>query len=110
MFYSKDQSLAKYRKYATFKDGAGGRLGIVAPVSRPFCGDCDRLRITADGGVRPCLFSHEEWSLRPLLRGGASDADVVRFIVDAAWAKQEGHGIDAADFERPQRSMHMIGG
>ncbi len=93
-----------------FKDGAGGRLGIVAPVSRPFCGDCDRLRITADGGVRPCLFSHEEWSLRPLLRGGASDADVVRFIVDAAWAKQEGHGIDAADFERPQRSMHMIGG
>src|SRR5690606_27580331 len=53
----------------TFADGAPGRIGVIAPVTRPFCGACSRLRITADGKVRPCLFSTGEWDLRPLLRG-----------------------------------------
>ena len=90
--------------------GAPGRIGIIAPVSRPFCGACSRLRITADGKVRPCLFSHDEWDLRPVLRAGASDADVASFLVDALWTKQAGHGIGSASFEPPARTMSAIGG
>ncbi len=93
-----------------FADGAPGRIGIIAPVTRPFCGACSRLRITADGKVRPCLFSHDEWDLRPLLRAGASDADIASFLVDALWTKQAGHGIGSASFEQPARTMSAIGG
>jgi len=92
-----------------FADGAPGRIGMIAPVTQPFCGACSRLRITADGKVRPCLFSREEWDLRPTLRAGA-DEDVARFLADATWTKQPGHGIDAEDFEQPQRPMSAIGG
>jgi len=94
----------------TFADGAPGRIGIIAPVSRPFCGACSRLRVTADGKIRPCLFSHDEWDLRPLLRGGATDDDLRSFFVDAVWTKQKGHGINAEDFIQPQRAMSAIGG
>jgi cyclic pyranopterin phosphate synthase len=93
-----------------FADGGPGRLGIIASVTRPFCGACSRLRITADGKVRPCLFSHDEWDLRPLLRAGASDDDLRRFLVDATWTKQAGHGIDAQSFRPPARTMSAIGG
>jgi cyclic pyranopterin phosphate synthase len=93
-----------------FADGAPGRIGIIAPVTRPFCGACSRLRITADGKVRPCLFSHEEWDLRPLLRGGAGAEDVVQFIADAMWTKQAGHGIGSKSFAQPARTMSAIGG
>jgi cyclic pyranopterin phosphate synthase len=94
----------------TFADGAPGRIGIIAPVTRPFCGACNRLRVTADGKVRPCLFSTTEWDLRALLRRGATDAEVARFLVDATWTKQAGHGIGSESFVQPERTMSAIGG
>jgi cyclic pyranopterin phosphate synthase len=93
-----------------FADGAPGRIGIIAPVTRPFCGACNRLRVTADGKVRPCLFSTTEWDLRALLRRGATDADIARFLVDATWTKQAGHGIGSKSFTQPERTMSAIGG
>jgi cyclic pyranopterin phosphate synthase len=93
-----------------FADGAPGSIGIIAPVTRPFCGACSRLRVTADGKVRPCLFSHDEWDLRPLLRGGAPDRRIADFIVDSMWTKQRGHSIGAGEFTPPARTMSAIGG
>lgn len=93
-----------------FADGAPGRVGFIAPVSSPFCGACSRLRLTADGKVRPCLFSTKEWDLRPLLRHGASDDDLATFLIDATWTKQAGHGITEPGFRQPQRPMSAIGG
>jgi GTP 3',8-cyclase len=95
-----------------FADGGaeGARIGVIAPVTRPFCGACSRLRVTADGKVRPCLFSREEWDLRPLLRGGADDRGIARFLVDSTWAKQAGHGISSPGFSQPERPMSAIGG
>ncbi|MBT8485617.1 MAG: GTP 3',8-cyclase MoaA [Phycisphaerae bacterium] len=93
-----------------FPGGSRGRLGIIASVTRPFCGACSRLRTTADGKVRPCLFSHEEWNLRPLLRRHADDDEITRFLVDAMWTKQAGHGIGDATFAPPARGMSAIGG
>lgn len=92
-----------------FADGAAGSVGFVAPVSRPFCGACNRLRITAEGMVRPCLFANTEWDLRPALRSTAPNA-VARFLQDATWAKQAGHGIGGDDFVQPDRGMRAIGG
>ena len=94
----------------TFADGAPGRIGIIAPVTRVFCGACSRLRITADGKVRPCLFSHKEWDIRPVLRSGGSDEDIAAFLRDATWTKQKGHGISEAGFVQPERTMSAIGG
>jgi len=94
----------------TFADGAPGRIGVIASVTQNFCGACSRLRLTADGKVRPCLFSHDEWDLRPLLRGSATDDELTQFIVNAVWTKQAGHGIDAAGFAPPERGMSAIGG
>jgi cyclic pyranopterin phosphate synthase len=89
----------------------GARIGIIAPVSRPFCGACSRLRITADGKIRPCLFSLGEWDIRPLLRDGKSnDADLRDFIINAVWTKQSGHGIGSTTFTQPSRTMSAIGG
>jgi cyclic pyranopterin phosphate synthase len=93
-----------------FADGAPGRIGVIASVTRPFCGACSRLRTTADGKVRPCLFSHEEWDLRPLLRGGAGDEAIAEFLINAMWTKQAGHGIGDASFSPPERGMSAIGG
>lgn len=93
-----------------FADGAPGRVGFIAPVSTPFCGACSRLRLTADGMIRPCLFSQDEWDLRSVLRAGASDEEVAEFLTDAAWNKQAGHGIDSPDFHQPERTMSAIGG
>ncbi len=94
----------------SFGDGGPGRIGVIAPVTRVFCGACSRTRLTADGKIRPCLFSHEEWDLRPLLRDGADDDEVARFIIDAMWTKQAGHGIGSRHFAPPQRTMSAIGG
>ena len=94
----------------TFADGAPGRIGMIAPVSRPFCGACNRLRITAEGRIRPCLFSHEEWDIRSLLRNGSDDESIAAEIVDMVWTKQAGHGIDRTDFVQPERTMSAIGG
>ena len=94
----------------TFADGAPGRIGVIAPVTRPFCGACSRLRITADGKVRPCLFSLEEWDVRALLRADASDFDIGELLLHATWSKQRGHGITAPGFTQPDRPMSSIGG
>lgn len=93
-----------------FADGAPGGIGIIASVTRPFCGACSRLRVTADGKVRPCLFSHEEWDLRPLLRGDCDDHAIAGFIARAVLRKQAGHGIGAEHFSPPERGMSAIGG
>jgi cyclic pyranopterin phosphate synthase len=87
-----------------------GRVGIVASVTRPFCGDCDRTRLTADGQVRNCLFAGGETDLRGLLRGGASDAEVADAWRGDMWAKRPGHGIDEPAFLQPARPMSAIGG
>lgn len=93
-----------------FADGAPGRVGFIAPVSTPFCGACSRLRLTADGKVRPCLFSTTEWDLRSLLRSGATDEQLADFLIDATWTKQPGHGIASPEFRQPARPMSAIGG
>ena len=87
-----------------------GRIGFINPVSEPFCGDCNRLRITAEGRIRNCLFSTVEWDARALLRGGASDDEIARLVRDCVAAKKAGHGIDSPDFLKPERAMYQIGG
>jgi len=99
-------------------DSGEARIGIIASVTRPFCGACSRLRITADGQVRPCLFSHREHDLKAVLRDpdlaaapeAEGDAEIARFLADATWTKQAGHGIQEAGFEPPARGMSAIGG
>ncbi|MEN3304604.1 MAG: 3,8-cyclase [Micromonosporaceae bacterium] len=86
------------------------RVGIIASVSRPFCADCDRTRLTADGQVRACLFSQEETDLRGLLRDGGSDEEIARRWRLAMWGKKAGHGIDDPTFLQPTRPMSAIGG
>jgi cyclic pyranopterin phosphate synthase len=93
-----------------FADGSPGALGVIASVTEPFCDTCNRLRITADGQLRACLFAMQEADLRTPLRAGASDAEIEAVIRAAVWAKWEGHKINHPDFERPSRSMSMIGG
>jgi GTP 3',8-cyclase len=97
------------RKYK-FADGAPGEIGLIAPVTQPFCGHCSRIRLTADGKVRTCLFSKDDHDLRPLLRGGGSDADLRDAIVGMVLEKEEGHRINAPDFVAPSRTMVFIGG
>tara|TARA_B100000959_G_scaffold286841_1_gene367603 strand:- start:733 stop:1800 length:1068 start_codon:yes stop_codon:yes gene_type:complete len=97
-------------RHYEFADNSPGRIGVIAAVTRPFCGACNRLRVTAEGAVRPCLFSNTEWDIRPLLRSGGAHEDIVRFLVDAVWTKQAGHGIGRDDFQQPDRAMSAIGG
>jgi cyclic pyranopterin phosphate synthase len=91
-------------------DAGPATVGIIASVTRSFCEACDRTRLTAEGTVRSCLFGDDETDLRALLRGGATDADIASRWRGAMWNKQAGHGIDADDFIRPERSMGAIGG
>ncbi len=97
------------RRFA-FADGAPGGIGIIASVSEPFCDTCNRLRITAEGEVRSCLFALEETDLRAPMRGGADDAELEALIRRAVWRKWSGHRINHPDFVQPERSMSMIGG
>lgn len=85
-------------------------VGIIASVTRPFCRDCDRLRLTADGQLRTCLFAHVETDLRGALRGGASDEELAEIITSAVAAKPAGHGISLPGFVQPDRPMSAIGG
>jgi cyclic pyranopterin phosphate synthase len=87
-----------------------GRVGVIASVTRPFCRECDRLRLTADGQLRTCLFAQHETDLRGPLRAGASDHELAEVIRVAVLGKQAGHGIDSADFVQPDRTMSAIGG
>ena len=88
----------------------GHRVGVIASVSRPFCRACDRLRLTADGQLRTCLFGHQETDLRAALRQGATDAELAELIRQAVRAKPAGHGINAPGFRQPDRPMSAIGG
>lgn len=87
-----------------------GTFGIIASVSRPFCGDCDRTRLTADGQIRNCLFTTEESDLRTLLRDGSDDDAIEQAWRAAMWTKKAGHGINDPDFIQPDRPMSAIGG
>jgi GTP 3',8-cyclase len=91
-------------------DGAPARVGVIASVTQPFCGACDRTRLTADGQVRNCLFSQDETDLRGLLRGGAADEEIAAAWRQAMWGKRAGHGIDDPAFLQPVRPMSAIGG
>ena len=92
-----------------FVDGKG-RIGFINPVSEPFCGDCNRLRITAEGQVRNCLFSTVDWDARQLMRNGGTDEELAQLVRDCVVDKKAGHGIDSDEFIRPQRAMYQIGG
>jgi len=92
-----------------FADGHGS-IGFINPVSEPFCGDCNRIRLTADGRLRTCLFSLNETDLRAPLRAGASDADLEEIIRAAVWRKELKHRVNEPGFVQPARTMSAIGG
>jgi GTP 3',8-cyclase len=92
-----------------FADGRG-RIGFINPVSEPFCGDCNRIRLTADGRLRTCLFSLAETDLRGPLRDGADDAEMERIVRDAVWRKELKHRVNEPGFVQPARTMSQIGG
>ncbi|MET7903341.1 GTP 3',8-cyclase MoaA [Streptomyces sp. NPDC005336] len=91
-------------------DGGPGRVGAIASVTRPFCGSCDRTRLTADGQIRNCLFAREESDLRTPLRAGATDEEIAEQWRAAMWTKKAGAGIDDLGFLQPNRPMSAIGG
>jgi cyclic pyranopterin phosphate synthase len=93
-----------------FADGAPGEIGIIAPVTEAFCGACSRIRLTADGQIRTCLFSTVEHSLRDVVRDGASRAEIIDFISGVVLKKEPRHYINDPEFVAPSRSMSFIGG
>jgi cyclic pyranopterin phosphate synthase len=92
-----------------YRDG-GGTVGVIASVTRPFCGHCDRIRLTADGQIRTCLFSLKEYDFRRAMRGGASDDEIVALLRAAVLRKEPGHLINSPFFRQPERGMSAIGG
>ena len=100
------ETSARYR----FADGAPGEIGIIAPVSEPFCGACSRIRLTADGQIRTCLFSTVEHSLRDVVRNGASRTEIVEYIESVVLRKEPRHYINDPEFVQPSRTMSFIGG
>ena len=93
-----------------FADGAPGEIGIIAPVTEPFCGACSRIRLTADGQIRTCLFSTVEHSLRDVLRGGATRGEIIAYIESVVLKKEPRHYINDPQFVQPARTMSFIGG
>jgi cyclic pyranopterin phosphate synthase len=104
--HDRSETARKYR----FADGAPGEIGLIAPVTQPFCGHCSRIRLTADGKLRTCLFSKDDHDLRTLLREGATDEDLVIYIRSVVMDKEEGHRINDPGFVPPSRTMVFIGG
>lgn len=92
-----------------YADG-GGRVGLIASISRPFCQSCNRLRLTAEGKLRNCLFALEEVDIRSLLREGASEQEIAKVVRQSVVAKWEGHEINTSRFIKPERLMYSIGG
>jgi cyclic pyranopterin phosphate synthase len=92
-----------------FADGKG-KIGIITAVSNPFCDHCNRIRMTADGKLRTCLFSEDETNLKDLIRTGATDETIIETLKQAVLLKEPGHKINLDDFQRPDRAMHAIGG
>jgi cyclic pyranopterin phosphate synthase len=103
-----DNPSATARRWA-FPDGRG-EVGIIAPVSESFCGHCNRIRLTADGKIRTCLFSVNEHDLRSHLRAGKSDDEIADWLKGVVWHKEDRHHIGEPDFRPPPRSMSCIGG
>ena len=93
-----------------FADGSPGEIGIIAPVTEMFCGACSRIRLTADGQIRTCLFSPSEHNLRDVLRSGSSRDEIVQFIIGVVMKKEPRHYINDAEFVQPARTMSFIGG
>ncbi len=93
-----------------FADGARGEIGIIAPVTEMFCGACSRIRLTADGQIRTCLFSTAEHNLRDVMRGGAAREEIVEFIKNVVLKKEARHEINETKFVQPARTMSFIGG
>ena len=104
--HERSETARKYR----FADGASGEIGLIAPVTQPFCGHCSRIRLTADGKLRTCLFSKDDHDLRTLLREGACDEDLGTYICSVVMEKEEGHRINEPGFVQPSRTMVFIGG
>jgi len=104
--HAESETARKFR----FADGAPGEIGLISPVTEPFCGHCSRIRITADGKLRTCLFSQQDHDLRPMVRNGASDQDLSNFIKQRVLEKEEAHRINEPDFVPPSRTMVFIGG
>jgi len=100
------ETSSRYR----FADGAPGEIGIIAPVTEPFCGACSRIRLTADGQIRTCLFSTVEHSLRDVVRTAASRSEVIDYIEDVVMKKEPRHYINDPTFVTPSRTMSFIGG
>jgi cyclic pyranopterin phosphate synthase len=103
--HERSETARKFR----FADGRG-EIGLISPVSQPFCGHCSRIRLTADGKLRTCLFSKEDHNLRFLLRGGASDREIGDEILAIVAQKEKGHRINEPGFAPPSRTMVSIGG
>ena len=106
---SSSKSKHETAKNYQFKDGLG-RVGFISSVSEPFCGQCNRIRLTADGKIRTCLFSMREHDLKQLLRSEASDTEIVEWLKSVVLQKEERHHIGETDFEQPDRTMSAIGG
>ena len=104
--HEKSETARKYR----FADGAPGEIGLIASVTQPFCGHCSRIRLTADGKLRTCLFSKDDHDLRTFLRDGASDQDLGTYIKSVVNEKEKGHRINEPGFVQPSRTMVFIGG
>jgi cyclic pyranopterin phosphate synthase len=104
--HEKSETARKYR----FADGAPGEIGLIAPVTQAFCGACSRIRLTADGKLRTCLFSKEDRDLRMLLRANATDEEIVEWVRGVVNEKEEGHRINEPGFVPPSRTMVFIGG
>jgi cyclic pyranopterin phosphate synthase len=104
--HEKSETARKYR----FVDGAPGEIGLIAPVTQAFCGHCSRIRLTADGKMRTCLFSKEDRDLRGLLRANAANEQIVEWVKAMVMEKEEGHRINEPGFVPPSRTMVFIGG
>lgn len=104
------QPAVDYRYTDAAAETPGSLVGFIDPVSQPFCGRCDRVRLTADGQFRNCLFSSDEWDVRQALRGGSDDQAIAALMQQCVAAKREAHGIGTPTFIRPARSMYEIGG
>ena len=104
--HAQSETARRYR----FADGAPGEIGLIASVTQPFCGHCSRIRLTADGKMRTCLFSKDDHDLRALLRSDAGDLEISAAIGRMVLEKEEGHRINEPDFHQPSRTMVFIGG
>ncbi|HKQ76960.1 MAG TPA: GTP 3',8-cyclase MoaA [Blastocatellia bacterium] len=106
----KSENLSETARRWQFADGAPGEVGFINPVTQPFCGHCSRIRLTADGMIRTCLFSTVEHDIKRLMRNGASNEDLIDFIVATVEKKEDRHHINDPEFVQPLRTMSCIGG